>query len=252
MATQHLIFDLDDTLIHCNRHFVSARQQFIYRMQELFNERQCSADEIDQLQQQLDLAGIERYGLGRVRFPDSLVQTYLLLSSRFGQTADQQTTREIEAIGYGVYQQPPELLPMAKTVLRQLQEQGHELYLYTGGDYEIQTRKILDSGLYVHFEENKRYISEHKNKQVLAEILERRHLDLRSIWMIGNSARSDIKPALEMGLHAIHVPDPGGWVFDQADLTSVQAGKLFVADSIEEVPGIIARHIDECQEDCLG
>jgi putative hydrolase of the HAD superfamily len=37
-------------------------------------------------------------------------------------------------------------------------------------------------------------------------------------WMIGNSPKSDINPALEAGLNAVLVPHPHTWVLEHQDL----------------------------------
>ena len=46
-------------------------------------------------------------------------------------------------------------------------------------------------------------------------------------WMIGNSPRSDINPALQAGLNAVFVPHPATWVLEHEELQS-GTGKLVI------------------------
>ena len=45
-------------------------------------------------------------------------------------------------------------------------------------------------------------------------------------WMIGNSPKSDVNPALEAGLNAVLVPHPHTWVLEHQDLRESGAGKF--------------------------
>ncbi|MGZ4111612.1 MAG: HAD family hydrolase [Tumebacillaceae bacterium] len=239
---QHLLFDLDDTLIHCNRFFNEAREEFITAMCLYFREYDIDRKMIDDTQQHIDLTGIEQHGLGKHRFPDSLVATYRLMCDKFHKEPRKHEEDELLAIGYGVYTKPIELYPHAHDTLQHLQNEGHELYLYTGGDMEIQTGKVVRAGLEDIFPHHRRFISEHKNRSVLADIIKANALQHEHTWMIGNSARNDIRPALEEGIHAIHLPDMGGWSFDQADLNVPLRGRFYTLETIRRVPDVIREH----------
>jgi putative hydrolase of the HAD superfamily len=39
-----------------------------------------------------------------------------------------------------------------------------------------------------------------------------------STWMVGNSPKSDINPALAAGLHAVFVPHDNTWILEHEDL----------------------------------
>lgn len=240
---QHILFDLDDTLIHCNRFFNESRSEFLAAMLSFFPDHPIEAKLIDDTQQHIDLSGIEQHGLGKHRFPESLVATYRLMCDKYGKTPLAHEELELEAIGYGVYTKPVELYPHAHETLEMLKQDGHELYLYTGGDLEIQTAKVLRAGLEHIFPEHRRFVSEHKNRAVLAKIMQDIDLKHEHTWMIGNSARNDIRPALEEGIHAIHLPDKGGWSFDNADLNVPVIGHFVTLDTIKHVPDVIRKHI---------
>ncbi len=242
---QHLLFDLDDTLIHCNRFFNEAREEFLAAMADFFREHKIDLKMVQETQNHIDLSGIVQHGLGKDRFPESLVSTYRLMCDKYGKRPSEPEERELLAIGYGVYVKPVELYPHAHETLERLKNEGHELYLYTGGDEEIQTSKVVRAGLEDIFPTDRRFISEHKNRSVLQHILETTPLRREHTWMIGNSARNDIRPALEEGIHAIHLPDKGGWAFDSADLDVPVKGQFLTLDAIEQVPAVIRKYLEE-------
>jgi putative hydrolase of the HAD superfamily len=58
-------------------------------------------------------------------------------------------------------------------------------------------------------------IREHKTTDALRSILRDLKIDdPKTVWMIGNSMRSDINPALEAGANAIFVDVENPWEFD--------------------------------------
>ncbi|MFC4769627.1 HAD family hydrolase [Effusibacillus consociatus] len=254
MKTQHILLDLDDTLIHCNRHFTLTREKFLDHMMVLFQDYPIDRDLVDKTQQQIDVAGVEQKGLGKNRFPESLVQTYRLMCGKYGKTPNKQEEKEIFQLGHSVYDFEVELYPDALSTIEQLIRQGHELYLYTGGDFKIQTQKVLNAGLDGIFPEERRFICEHKNTLILKKILRRENLDPSHTWMVGNSARNDIRPALELGLHAIHIPDAYGWEYDHVELDIPAKGHFHVLKSIREVPDVIAESLkgDHTRRENLG
>ncbi|HEU4962838.1 MAG TPA: HAD family hydrolase [Bacilli bacterium] len=249
---QHLLFDLDDTLIHCNRFFNEAREEFLEAMRRFFGEHPIDIKMVDETQQKIDLSGIEQFGLGKHRFPESLITTYRLMCEKFHKHRDEREEEELQSIGYGVYTREIEMYPHAHETLKKLRDQGHELYLYTGGDKEIQTGKVLRAGLADIFPPHRRIVSEHKNRDVLRSILDEHNLEHEHTWMVGNSARNDIRPALEEGIHAIHLPDKGGWAFDEADLNVQNKGRFVTLESIRHVPDVIDKHIEDKKSGAKG
>lgn len=243
MLAQHLLFDLDDTLIHCNRHFISTRDKFSEYVVELFDGYPVDKQMLLDTQNQVDIAGVQKLGLGRTRFPESLVETYRLVSAKFGRATAEHEENEIRSIGYSVYDYEVELYPYAMETLQVLKEERHHLYLYSGGDFQIQTQKVLDAGLDMIFPEDKRYITEHKNTLSLKKILKEASLRPQSTWVIGNSPRNDIRPALELGLHAIHLPDQFSWDYDQVEIDIPAKGHFTVLPSIKDVPDTISQAV---------
>ena len=53
-------------------------------------------------------------------------------------------------------------------------------------------------------------------------------------WMIGNSPKSDINPALEAGLNAVFVPHANTWVLEKEEIRP-GAGRLLVLERFAEL-----------------
>ena len=52
------------------------------------------------------------------------------------------------------------------------------------------------------------------------DLVERHGFDERSTWMIGNSPKSDINPALAAGLGAVFIPHPRTWSLEVVELAA--------------------------------
>jgi len=53
-------------------------------------------------------------------------------------------------------------------------------------------------------------------------------------WMVGNSPRSDINPALQAGLNAVFIPHPATWELEQSEVQS-GVGKLVILSNFREL-----------------
>src|SRR5690606_31691714 len=125
-------------------------------------------------------------------------------------------------------------------ILQHLVNEGHKLYLYTGGDQTIQTRKVKSVGLDVYFQNNI-YVATHKNTQFLQKILHSEQLPPTHTWMIGNSLRTDILPALEAGIQAVHIPGMTEWSFNIVDIPPQFEGAYHTIPSLKEFTKLLSR-----------
>ncbi|MGA3034477.1 MAG: HAD hydrolase-like protein, partial [Terracidiphilus sp.] len=67
-----------------------------------------------------------------------------------------------------------------------------------------------------------------KDPQAYREVISRHELAPHSSWMIGNSPKSDINPALAAGLHAVFLFHKDTWVLEHAALDAAPAGQSLV------------------------
>lgn len=245
--TQQIIFDLDDTLIHCNKYFDLILDQFADLMTDWFKTYGIATKEIREKQTEIDVAGVHQIGFASSHFPESLVDTYRYYARVTGRKALPVEEDRLMKLGLSVYEQPIEPYPGMVETLNLLRSQGHELHLYTGGDTVIQQRKIEQMRLTEYFED-RIYIRQHKNAEALEEILMSRRFDRSRSWMIGNSLRTDVMPALSAGIKAIYIKIPNEWLYNIVELQHDGDSELHTITSLVEVPRVIFNHTHPAQK----
>lgn len=241
---QHIIFDLDDTLIHCNKYFDLILEQFADLLADRFGADGITNKEIRDKQTEIDVAGVHQIGFTSSHFPQSLVDTYRYYCRILGREALAEEEARLLQLGLSVYEQPIEPYPGMVETLTSLSSQGHELYLYTGGETVIQQRKIEQMKLAEYFQD-RIYIRRHKNAEALEEILRSHRFDRKRTWMIGNSLRTDVMPALSAGINAIYIKIPNEWLYNIVELQHDSDANMHTVSSLEEVPRIILGSINQ-------
>ncbi|GCE46074.1 putative hydrolase of the HAD superfamily [Thermosporothrix hazakensis] len=217
----HLIFDADDTLWQNNIYFEQAIHNFI----TFLNHSQLSAEEV-----RATLDEVERLmGYGTVNFTRSLVETYCRLAEKDPQEEELQ---QVRSFGEQIRMQPLELLDGVQDTLEYLYPR-HDLFLLTKGDLEEQKLKIERSNIEHYFQ--KALIVHEKDVPTYHRIVEELHLDPRHTWMIGNSPRSDINPALAAGLNAVFLPHPHTWRLEHEDVVHQGEGQLLTLSAFHEL-----------------
>lgn len=241
MNKQTILFDLDDTLIHCNKYFDEILDQFADLMTTWFGGYRLTADEVKRKQYEFDSAGVHVLGFAAGHFPQSLVETYEHYSATTGRHPSEEERKRLTSLGKSVYDFPNiEPYPNMTETLGSLRDQGHELFLYTGGDHGIQTSKVTRMGLDAYFGD-RLFVSSHKTTTVLESILSKHNFNRDKTWMIGNSIRTDVVPALETGINAIHIPAITEWQYNVIDI-EVKPRKAFLQlKKLLDVPPAISR-----------
>ncbi|MEH7276048.1 HAD family hydrolase [Neobacillus vireti] len=242
MLKQNILFNLDDTLSYCNRYFSLVIDEFAEQMMAWFDS--STEEEIKQKQLQLDVAAISEYGLKSERFPESFVGTYKYFCDLTGREKKEDEIQYLRRLGFKVFEIPVEPIPYMNETLQRLKKEGHELYLHTGGDEANQRRKISQLELTIFFE-HRIFISEHKDTTALSDILKTIKADPNVTWMVGNSLRTDIVPALEMDIHAIYIPAESEWKYNMVEVNVEHRSDFITVDSLQEVPDVIYRCIQD-------
>ena len=113
----------------------------------------------------------------------------------------------------------------------------HELTICTKGDPAEQNRKIDLSGcgrFFAHCE-----VVKEKNPDAYEQLARVRGFDPERTWMIGNSPKSDINPALEAGLRAVWVPHERTWGLELEDVKEAD-GRLTVVSKFSDLAQLFA------------
>jgi putative hydrolase of the HAD superfamily len=241
MIRQTILFDLDDTLIHCNKYFDFVLEQLVDTLQTWFKAHAITAIDVKKKQLEIDTLGVNRHGFTTDHFPQSLVDTYEYFSLMTGRSESAQEKEWLLQLGKSVYDREVEPYPDMVVTLEHLQAEGHELHLYTGGVASVQEKKIKALSLETFFGDRV-FIRQHKTAAALEDILTKEKFDRAATWMVGNSLRTDIVPALETGIHAIYVPAITEWEYNIIDITVQPKGAFYTIASLKEVPTAIANY----------
>jgi putative hydrolase of the HAD superfamily len=225
-SSQNLLIDADDTLWENNVYFERAIADFI----SFLNHRERSPAEVREILNDVERECIVSHGYGLHSFTHALVKTFERLSVEPLTPALHET---IHGFSRTIAEQPVRLLPRVPETLQYLSGK-HRLILVTKGDLREQSGKIERSGLMEYFSEVE--IVAEKHVGAYRAIAERHALTTEHTWMIGNSPKSDINPALGAGINAVFVPHDETWILEHEDLASAQPpSRLLVVDNFAEL-----------------
>ena len=100
------------------------------------------------------------------------------------------------------------------------------MILMTKGNRAEQADKLARSGLAPHFAAVE--IVSEKDPATYREVIARHELKPHTSWMIGNSPKSDINPALAAGMHAVFLFHKDTWVLEHATLAAAPEGQHLI------------------------
>jgi putative hydrolase of the HAD superfamily len=224
LQQQHLIFDADDTLWENNIYFEAAFEQFC----DYLRHSSLSAEEVRMVLDEIEIANAKIHGYGSRNFARNLAECYERLSERHIAPADLAAVKEF---AHAILKKPVELLPGVEETVAQLSSR-HQLTIFTKGDPDEQRMKIDRSGLVSYFQHAA--IVKEKNKDAYRLLTEERGFHPERTWMIGNSPKSDINPALAAGLRAVFVPHPRTWRLEHETVPE-EHPRLLKVESISEL-----------------
>jgi putative hydrolase of the HAD superfamily len=201
---QTLLIDADDTLWENNIYFEQAIVAFI----SYLDHRVHSSEEVREHLNTCERATIAKYGYGLQSFRRSLIDCFEQLSD--GPTTPEKHER-IVSFTNAIASHEIELLADVEETLAELAAH-HRLILVTKGNFEEQHGKVDRSGLRDLFAAIE--VPEEKTASMYRELVLRHECEPANTWMIGNSPRSDINPALAAGLGAVFIPHDFTWVLE--------------------------------------
>ena len=209
-ARQTLLIDADDTLWENNIYFERAIARFI----SFLNHHEFSPEQVREVLNDVERECIVKHGYGLHSFAHALVDTFERLSV---EPVTPELHAQIKSFAHTIADHPIEMLPEVTETLQHLSAR-HQIFLVTKGAVVEQTGKIERSGLKEYFAETE--ILAEKDATAYRRIVEKYELASRSTWMVGNSPKSDINPALAAGLNAVFVPHGDTWILEHEDLNA--------------------------------
>jgi putative hydrolase of the HAD superfamily len=211
--SQTLLIDADDTLWENNIYFERAIARFV----SFLNHHEFSPEQVREVLNDVERECIVKHGYGLHSFAHALVNTFERLSV---EPVTPELHAQINSFAHEVADHPMEILPEVPETLAYLGTR-HNLILMTKGAIVEQTGKIERSGLKDYFAATE--IVAEKDAEAYERIIEKFGLEHDSTWMIGNSPKSDINPALATGLNAVFVPHGNTWILEHDELNAAPA-----------------------------
>jgi putative hydrolase of the HAD superfamily len=224
MTRQNLIVDADDTLWENNIYFERAFEEFV----AFLDHSSMAPQEVRDILDEMERTNARIHGYGSLNFGRNLAQCYQHLVEREIRERD---VRTVMGFAERILECPMEVIAGVAETLEYLAGR-HDLTLFTKGHVDEQKLKIDRSGLGGFFRHTA--IVKEKDAAAYRRLVAERGMDAAVTWMIGNSPKSDVNPALEAGLNAVFVPHEHTWVLEKQDLQPGM-GRLLVLEKFEDL-----------------
>jgi putative hydrolase of the HAD superfamily len=210
---QTLLIDADDTLWENNIYFERAIERFI----SFLNHHAFAPPQVRKVLNDVERECIVTHGYGLHSFANALVNTFERLSPI---AITPKVHEEIRGFASSIENHPIELLPEVRETLDYLKRR-HRLIVVTKGAHREQAGKIERSGLRDYFDAIE--IVPEKHTIAYTSIVHKYGLAKADTWMVGNSPRSDINPAIAAGLHAVFIPHGDTWILEHEEIQPAPA-----------------------------
>lgn len=206
-----VLVDFDDTLVSTAPRFERARRDLFDRLVAARFDR----EEVERVHHhEVDPVMRRDHGLGPQRMPIAFGETYRALCRSAGLAVDPVTLAECERLGADVAGTPPAIAG-AMAALRRLTAMLPTAIYTQAGDSEYQLGCLREAGAVDVVGEARIRVVPSKTPAALRDTLGHFGVaDPGRAWMVGNSIRSDINPALEVGVRPLLVEVDEPWQHD--------------------------------------
>jgi putative hydrolase of the HAD superfamily len=215
---QTLLFDADDTLWENNIYFERAIAAFI----SYVDHKVHTVEEVREHLNAVERQTVASHGYGLKSFRRSLVRCFEELTDA---PVTEEKHQRIVSFVDSIADQEMELMPGVAQTLPALAAR-HRLIVVTKGDNDEQRDKLQRSGLAEYFSAVE--VLKEKQASAYRELTAHHQCDGATTWMIGNSPKSDINPALAAGLNAVFVPHDFTWVLEHEVVDRPPAGRELI------------------------
>lgn len=232
-----LIFDGDDTLWENTSLYDKAFGQFA----EAASYLEFTKEHVLQVRERVDMDNTKKNGYSSTGFISSMVEAYQVLCAEKGSTPIPETEETVRAVANKVFDGPFEFYPGVRETLTNLKQKGYLIALLTAGDEKTQQRKVDSTGAESIFGKAATRIVPRKTPEEYLKLMSNLGMDPTETVMVGNSWKSDVFPAVNVGLYVIHIPRDT-WAFEKVDekqIATIPANKYFKTFSFSEVPEVL-------------
>ena len=208
MKIKAIAFDADDTLWDCQSYFDKVEVQYASILSAYGTEEQIKSSLFN-----IETGNMAALGYGCKAFTISLVENAIKMSR--GQIPAS-AIAEIVALGKSLLNIPAHPLPEVEETLRFFRKHTQlKLAVFTKGELLDHEYNINRSRHIPYFHHIK--ISSDNTAAEYQDLCETLHVCPKDLLMVGNSLKSDVIPALQIGAHAVHIPFHTTWLHESID-----------------------------------
>lgn len=223
-----IVFDADDTLWESALYFERAEEDFLLLTKALG----LDTIPVRQLVLRRDLERLSLTGYGARPYMGTLHTVLEELCPGRPSWSD----KAFAEIGKALLSHPVILLPGALRALEWVAESGLKALVYTMGENDHQTDKFRRSGL-DHLVPDC-VVVERKTALALKKLLDDRGISPGRCVVVGNSPRSDVNPALQIGAIPVLCARERLWQAEKEDV--LDPSRVHHIECLDELPGVIS------------
>jgi putative hydrolase of the HAD superfamily len=221
--------DGDDTLWHNERLFSMTEDRFRSLLAPF-----ADADRVASSLLETERRNLRLFGYGVKSFTLSMIETAIEVT---GACVPIGVIAELLEAGKQMLGHPVELLDGVAETMPSLAREW-TLILITKGDLFHQESKLARSGLLPHLDRVE--IVSEKEPSTYRRILDAAGVDPAEFVMVGDSMRSDIEAALDVGARAIHIPGYREWALEESTIDGPDDGRWWRLRSFRELPDLLS------------
>src|SRR6202045_2976697 len=221
-----LLVNADNTLWESNVFFENTLERFFSLVEPFGYARAYARHILNETERQ----NIQQHGYGARSFARSLEQSYMKLA---GGLAQRSALDEVASMVAELEHTPPRVLDGVPETLAYLSSRPR-MILFTKGEPAEEAAKVERSGLQGFFEFIE--IVPEKDPETYGGLVHKHKIVKTHGWMIGNSPRSDINPAMKIGLNAVYIPHQHTWTLEHEPVVA-GSGKLVILPAFRELRG---------------
>lgn len=207
-AIKAIAFDADDTLWDNETHFLEVEKDMCALLAEYGNEQTISKSLFA-----TEMANMEDYGYGAMAYTLSLVENAIKVSN--GKIDANRIARIMELGRSLLHLKATPFEGVEETLIQLKTSKRYQLVLFTKGELLTQEHKLQRSGLLPYFDHV--VIVSDKQEQQYIDLCKTLGVKPEELLMVGNSLKSDVLPALNIGAWAVHIPYEVMWQHEVID-----------------------------------
>lgn len=223
-----IAFDADDTLWDNETYFKQVEADMCRLLSPYGN-----AANISESLFKTEMSNMADYGYGAMAFTLSLIQNAIQVSHS---TVPAETIAKIIELGRTLLRLDCKPFEGVVPTLQALRDQGrYKLVVFTKGELITQENKLKRSGLTTYFDKVKIVSDKHETEYL--NLCNELSITPDQLLMVGNSFRSDILPAINIGSWAVHIPFNVMWQHEVVETFDHE--RLFTISHFSELLKVI-------------